>query len=149
VPHQNSGLIIDEAQRVPELFSYLQGIVDSSGRMGRYILTGSQNFLLLEKITQSLAGRAAILHLMPFSAAEADRDEKHWRSGAVSKICAAVCGANRAFSRRLHAGLWRRGKASPFSRTCASLATGASSLKSLNPQQKWDGRGQRGGWGHV
>jgi len=69
-PHQNSGLIVDEAQRVPELFSYLQGIVDSSGQMGRYILTGSQNFLLLEKITQSLAGRAAILHLMPFSAAE-------------------------------------------------------------------------------
>lgn len=69
-PHQNSGVIIDEAQRVPELFSYLQGIVDSSGQMGRYILTGSQNFLLLEKITQSLAGRAAILHLMPFSASE-------------------------------------------------------------------------------
>jgi hypothetical protein len=71
-PHQNSGLIIDEAQRVPELFSYLQGIVDASGQMGRHILTGSQNFLLLEKITQSLAGRAAILHLMPFSAAEVD-----------------------------------------------------------------------------
>lgn len=69
-PHQQSGLIIDEAQRVPELFSYLQGIVDGSGQMGRYILTGSQNFLLLEKITQSLAGRAAILHLMPFSASE-------------------------------------------------------------------------------
>ncbi len=69
-PYQTSGLIIDEAQRVPELFSYLQGIVDSSGQMGRYILTGSQNFLLLEKITQSLAGRAAILHLMPFSTSE-------------------------------------------------------------------------------
>lgn len=69
-PHQNSGLIIDEAQRVPELFSYLQGVVDSSGQMGRYILTGSQNFLLLEKITQSLAGRAGILHLMPFSVSE-------------------------------------------------------------------------------
>ncbi len=68
--HQASGLIIDEAQRAPELFSYLQGIVDSSGQMGRYILTGSQNFLLLEKITQSLAGRAAILHLLPFSASE-------------------------------------------------------------------------------
>jgi len=71
-PYQNSGLIIDEAQRVPELFSYLQGIVDSSGQMGRYILTGSQNFLLLEKITQSLAGRAAILHLMPFSVSEVE-----------------------------------------------------------------------------
>ncbi len=71
-PYQKSGLIIDEAQRVPELFSYLQGIVDSSGQMGRYVLTGSQNFLLLEKITQSLAGRAAILHLMPFSAPEVE-----------------------------------------------------------------------------
>lgn len=71
--HQARGLIIDEAQRAPELFSYLQEIVDSSKQMGRYVLTGSQNFLLLENITQSLAGRAAILHLMPFSAAEADR----------------------------------------------------------------------------
>jgi len=72
-PHHNSGLIMDDAQRVPELFSYLQGLADSSGQMGRYILTGSQNFLLLEKITQSLAGRAAILHLMPFSAAEVEQ----------------------------------------------------------------------------
>lgn len=69
-PYKNSGLIVDEAQRVPELFSYLQGVVDASGSMGRYILTGSQNFLLLESITQSLAGRAAILHLLPFSAEE-------------------------------------------------------------------------------
>lgn len=69
-------MIVDEAQKVPELFAYLQGIVDESGRMGRYVLTGSQNFLLLEKITQSLAGRAAILHLFPFS-------ESELRSGGV------------------------------------------------------------------
>lgn len=69
-PHPSNGMIIDEAQRAPELFSYLQGLVDASGRMGRYILTGSQNFLLVEKITQSLAGRVAILHLMPFSSSE-------------------------------------------------------------------------------
>ena len=68
--HQDSGVIIDEAQRAPELFSYLQGIVDASKKMGRYILTGSQNFLLLENITQSLAGRTAIVHLLPFSADE-------------------------------------------------------------------------------
>lgn len=61
------GMIIDEAQKVPALFSYLQGIVDESGQMGRYVLTGSQNFLLLESITQSLAGRVAVCHLMPFS----------------------------------------------------------------------------------
>jgi predicted AAA+ superfamily ATPase len=68
--YQDSGVIIDEAQRAPELFSYLQEIVDESRKMGRYILTGSQDFLLLESITQSLAGRAAIVHLLPFSADE-------------------------------------------------------------------------------
>ena len=68
--HSRTGLIIDEAQRVPSLFSYLQGIVDESGEMGKYILTGSQNFLLLEKITQSLAGRVAVCNLMPFGVLE-------------------------------------------------------------------------------
>lgn len=62
-----NGLIIDEAQYIPELFSYIQGFVDESGKMGKYILTGSQNFLLLEKIAQSLAGRVGIFHLLPFS----------------------------------------------------------------------------------
>ncbi len=65
-PHAASGLIVDEAQKVPSLFSYLQGIVDESGKMGKFILTGSQNFLLLENITQSLAGRVALFNLMPF-----------------------------------------------------------------------------------
>lgn len=68
--HKKTGLIIDEAQKVPALFSYLQGIVDDSGEMGKYVITGSQNFLLLEKITQSLAGRVAVLHLMPFGIPE-------------------------------------------------------------------------------
>jgi len=74
-PHSDSGLIVDEAQKVPSLFSYLQGIVDESGEMGKYVLTGSQNFLLLEKITQSLAGRVAVCNLMPFGLSElADAD---------------------------------------------------------------------------
>ena len=66
----STGVVIDEAQKLPELFSYLQGIVDESKEMGKFILTGSQNFLLLEKITQSLAGRVAIFHLMPFGLLE-------------------------------------------------------------------------------
>ncbi|KKL49157.1 hypothetical protein LCGC14_2318330, partial [marine sediment metagenome] len=64
------GLIIDEAQNVPDLFSYIQVIVDETNEPGQYILTGSQNFLLLEKITQSLAGRVAIFHLLPLSLEE-------------------------------------------------------------------------------
>ncbi|MFT4062535.1 MAG: ATP-binding protein [Edaphocola sp.] len=60
-------VIIDEAQNVPQLFSYMQGIVDEKKQPGQYILTGSQNFLLLGKISQSLAGRTYIFHLLPFS----------------------------------------------------------------------------------
>lgn len=69
------GKIIDEAQKVPALFSYLQGIVDESKEMGKFVLTGSQNFLLLESITQSLAGRVAVCHLMPFGLPELARAE--------------------------------------------------------------------------
>jgi hypothetical protein len=58
-------VILDEAQRAPDLFSYIQAEVDEKQLPGRFILTGSQNFLLLERISQSLAGRCAVLHLPP------------------------------------------------------------------------------------
>ncbi len=61
------GLIIDEMQEVPELFSYMQGVVDRSKKIGFFIITGSSNFLLMKNITQSLAGRIALLELMPLS----------------------------------------------------------------------------------
>lgn len=64
-----NGAILDEVQRVPELFSYLQGIVDENKTV-KFVLSGSQNFLLSEQISQSLAGRVAILKLLPFSMAE-------------------------------------------------------------------------------
>ncbi|PKK35984.1 hypothetical protein BWI96_13185 [Siphonobacter sp. SORGH_AS_0500] len=60
-------VILDEVQNVPELFSYLQVHTDERNQPGQYILTGSQNFLLMEKITQSLAGRVALLTLLPLS----------------------------------------------------------------------------------
>lgn len=63
-------VILDEAQRAPDLFSYIQTASDREGTKGRYVLTGSQSFLLMRTISQSLAGRAAILHLLPFSWAE-------------------------------------------------------------------------------
>ena len=59
--------IIDEVQRVPDLFSYLQTHVDNENREGMYYLAGSQDFLLMPPISQSLAGRTAILKLLPFS----------------------------------------------------------------------------------
>ena len=63
-------VIIDEAQRFPELFSYLQTRVDNEGKEGMYILSGSHNFLLMERISQTLAGRTAIIKLLPFSYSE-------------------------------------------------------------------------------
>lgn len=66
------GAIFDEAQRVPDLLSYLQGVVDADRRPGRFILTGSQNFALSHAISQSLAGRAGIAQLLPLSAVELD-----------------------------------------------------------------------------
>jgi len=61
------GIIIDEVQLLPELFSYIQTMSDESGKTGEYILTGSQNFLLSAKISQSLAGRVFVVHLLPFN----------------------------------------------------------------------------------
>ncbi len=63
-------LIIDEAQYVPKLFSYIQTSVDTINEPGMYILSCSQNFLLMQNITQSLAGRTAILRLSTFSISE-------------------------------------------------------------------------------
>lgn len=64
------GAILDEAQRVPSIFSYLQQLLDDSDATGQFILTGSNNFLLQQKIVQSLAGRLAYLYLLPFSVTE-------------------------------------------------------------------------------
>ena len=63
-------VILDEIQRAPDLFSYIQTIVDTNDISGQFILTGSQNFLLLQKVGQSLAGRCAVLNLLPFSLSE-------------------------------------------------------------------------------
>jgi predicted AAA+ superfamily ATPase len=67
------GAVLDEVQRTPELLSYLQARVDADGRMGLFLLTGSQQFGLMSGITQSLAGRSAFIELLPFSLNELGR----------------------------------------------------------------------------
>ncbi|MDP2108299.1 MAG: AAA family ATPase, partial [Rhodocyclaceae bacterium] len=64
------GAIIDEVQHVPALFSFIQTRVDAARRMGEFILTGSHNFGLMASVAQSLAGRAGIVQLLPFSLGE-------------------------------------------------------------------------------
>jgi uncharacterized protein len=61
------GAVLDEIQRAPKLFSYIQGIVDEQRKPGLFILTGSQHFGLLAQVSQTLAGRVATLELLPFS----------------------------------------------------------------------------------
>jgi predicted AAA+ superfamily ATPase len=83
------GAVIDEAQRCPELFSYLQGVVDDRNRTGEFVLTGSQQFGLMSRITQSLAGRVGLVQLLPLSLSELNAaglmparvDQVLWRGG--------------------------------------------------------------------
>ena len=65
--------VIDEVQHVPSLFSYLKEAADADGRNGLYVLTGSENLTLAAEVSESLAGRAALLRLLPFSLAERRR----------------------------------------------------------------------------
>jgi predicted AAA+ superfamily ATPase len=67
------GAILDEIQRCPELPSYLQVMVDADRSKGKWILTGSQNIVMLESISQSLAGRTAVLNLLPLTYNEIQR----------------------------------------------------------------------------
>lgn len=72
-----NGVILDEIQRVPELLSYLQGIIDAGRQVGRFILTGSHQPQVHQAISQSLAGRTAVLELLPFTVSEVKRYKKH------------------------------------------------------------------------
>jgi len=74
--YEKTGAIFDEVQRAPLIFSYLQGMLDRLNRPGQFILTGSQNFFLMESITQTLAGRVGIVHLLPLSMLELEREGK-------------------------------------------------------------------------
>ncbi len=86
-------VIFDEVQRVPHLFSYLQTIVDETKQMGQFILSGSQNFHLMERITQSLAGRVAIFKLLPFDNSELKQVgllQEDWKSLIIKGFYPAI-----------------------------------------------------------
>ncbi len=106
-------LIIDEVQRAPELLSYIQGLVDEPGPDKSFILTGSHQLLLMEKITQSLAGRTVIAKLLPFSLRE-----------LLAKPCAAPDGPPRRES-------VNGGKASRLSRRVSGNDGASGILKDI------------------
>ena len=77
------GAILDEIQRAPDLVSYIQGIVDEKNKNGMFILTGSQQFEISAAISQSLAGRTALLRLLPFSLEEI---KKHYPFSHIDEL---------------------------------------------------------------
>ena len=100
-----SGAVIDEVQRAPELPSYLQGIIDADPKPGRWILTGSQNLALLESVSQSLAGRTAVLHLLPLARSEVLRFARPPKT--LDEVLIAG-GYPRIFDRELDPSDWLR-----------------------------------------
>ena len=74
----DEGVIIDEVQRLPELLSYIQGFVDNTRINGKFILTGSHQLELHQALTQSLAGRTALMNVLPFSLKEIRSTEKDY-----------------------------------------------------------------------
>ncbi len=99
------GAIFDEVQHVPALFSYLQGVIDNNPKPGRFILTGSQNFTLSEHISQTLAGRIALLTLLPLSIEEL---KKGGRDSEVADELIFNGGYPRIYSSPIGAADWYR-----------------------------------------
>ncbi len=101
--HDGTGVILDEVQRTPELVSYLLPRVDAEPVPGRWVLTGSQNFLLMNSVSQSLAGRVAVLHLPPLSWDEVGRFENH---PATLDAALLTGGYPRILDQRLDPAAW-------------------------------------------
>ncbi len=97
------GVVIDEVQHVPDLLSYIQVLVDDDPAPGRWVLTGSNNFALLESVTQSLAGRTSIHKLLPLSWDEVQRFEQ--RPANLSEALFAG-GYPRIFNEGLNPSEW-------------------------------------------
>jgi uncharacterized protein len=101
-----NGAVLDEIQRVPELLSYIQGDADKDRTPGKYILTGSSNFSLIQSISQSLAGRTALLTLLPLAYDEAQTT----KSGDRTLFEVLHTGGYPAiFDRNLHPHEWFQG----------------------------------------
>ena len=97
------GVILDEIQRVPELTSYIQSLIDENPQPGRWVLTGSQNLALLESVNQSLAGRTAVLHLLPLARSEVTRFPRYPETLDETILTG---GYPRIFDQQLDAGEW-------------------------------------------
>ena len=99
------GAILDEVQRAPDLLSYLQGIIDDDPAPGRWILSGSQNLSLLQSVSQSLAGRTDVYHLLPLTRGEITRFDQ---PPVTLEATLYAGGYPRIFDRQLAPADWLR-----------------------------------------
>lgn len=99
------GAVIDEVQRVPDLLSYLQGLIDNDPRPGRWIVSGSHNPAFPESVSQSLAGRTSVMHLLPLTHGEVTRFDRHPVQLEETLLAG---GYPRIFDRRLDPSDWYR-----------------------------------------
>ena len=123
------GAVFDEVQRAPLIFRYLQEILDNSSKRGQFILTGSNNFLLQEQVSQSLAGRAGYLALLPLSYAElsdaklADKNvNKHLLTGGYPEI----------WNEKLMANTWMAGYVQTYVQRDVRLLKNITNLATFN-----------------
>jgi uncharacterized protein len=123
------GAILDEVQRVPDVFRQLQGMLDVNTKRGQFILTGSNNFLLQQQISQSLAGRAGYLELLPLSYAELksakladDNIQKHIFTGGYPEI----------WDESLNPAKWMAGYAQTFLQRDVRLLRNITNLAAFN-----------------
>lgn len=105
------GCILDEAQRAPGILSYLQGVIDADPQPGRWIVTGSQNLALLESVSQSLAGRTAVHHLLPLARNEVKRFDRCPQSLDETLLAGGYPGI---FSRGFDPADWLRSYAATY-----------------------------------
>ena len=98
-------LIIDEIQNVPELLSYIKAKIDKDRKPGQWILTGSQQFPLMKNVSESLAGRVAVLTLFPFSWAEANRNLRYNLDSADTFV-EYLTSAERKIKKTVSPGAW-------------------------------------------
>jgi uncharacterized protein len=123
------GAILDEVQRVPDVFRQLQGMLDINTKRGQFILTGSNNFLLQQQISQSLAGRAGYLELLPLSYAELkrakladDNIQKHIFTGGYPEI----------WNESLNPNKWMAGYAQTYLQRDVRLLRNITNLAAFN-----------------
>ena len=129
-------VILDEIQNVPQLFPWVRSLIDAQPRkMGRWLITGSQDFALMAGVTESMAGRAAIFHLLPLSFRELGR----WNllRGGYPEVWVRPSAARHWFSSYLETSLERDVRQAEFEQKTGNSEQGRLEQLQKNMAERW------------